>query len=158
MYPGRRGREGACGAGRHCLNPNSRLGTSPHRGGWVMDVETTADRFVGIDVSKARVDVHVRPDGTAFGGATDPEGLGALVARLKPPSPCLVVLEAARSRAAVSRPGRRSTWLVWSPSSTTRRSSPSTAVCAMPATRPVSLSSPPCRSEEHTSELQSPCN
>jgi transposase len=58
-----------------------------------MDVETT-DRFVGIDVSKARVDVHVRPDGTAFGCATDPEGLGALVARLKPLSPCLVVLEA----------------------------------------------------------------
>jgi hypothetical protein len=25
-----------------------------------MDVETTADCFVGIDVSKARVDVHVR--------------------------------------------------------------------------------------------------
>jgi transposase len=76
------------------MNPNSRLGTSPHRGGWVMDVKTTADRFVGIDVSKARVDVHVRPDGTAFGGTTDPEGLGALVARLKPLSPCLVVLEA----------------------------------------------------------------
>src|SRR6266849_2895815 len=94
MYPGRRGREGACGAGRHSLNPNSRLGTSPHRGGWVMDVETMADRFVGIDVSKARVDVHVRPDGTAFGCATDPEGLGALVARLQPLSPCLVVLEA----------------------------------------------------------------
>jgi transposase len=76
------------------MNPNSRLGTSPHRGGWVMDVETTADRFVGIDVSKARVDVHVRPDGTAFGCATDPEGLSALVARLKPLSPCLIVLEA----------------------------------------------------------------
>ena len=60
-----------------------------------MDVETGADRFVGIDVSKARVDVHVRPDGTAFGCATDPEGLGALVARLQPLSPCLVVLEAA---------------------------------------------------------------
>jgi transposase len=43
---------------------------------------------------KARVDVHVMPDGTAFGCATDPEGLGALVARLKPLSPCLVVLEA----------------------------------------------------------------
>jgi transposase len=59
-----------------------------------MDVETTADRFVGIDVSKARVDVHVRPDGAAFGSTTDPEGLGALVARLRPLSPCLVVLEA----------------------------------------------------------------
>ena len=59
-----------------------------------MDVETKADRFVGIDVSKARVDVHVRPDGIAFGCATDPEGLGALGARLKPLLPCLVVLEA----------------------------------------------------------------
>ena len=59
-----------------------------------MDVETKADRFVGIDVSKARVDVQVRPDGTAFGCATDPEGLGVLVARLQPLSPCLVVLEA----------------------------------------------------------------
>jgi transposase len=38
--------------------------------------------------------VHVRPEGTAFGCATDPEGLGALVARLQPLSPCLIVLEA----------------------------------------------------------------
>src|SRR5215472_10247842 len=94
MCPGLRSRERACGTGRHSMNPNSRLGTSPHRGGWVMDVETTAERFIGIDVSKARVDVHVRPDGTAFDCTTDPEGLGALVARLKPLSPCLIVLEA----------------------------------------------------------------
>jgi transposase len=59
-----------------------------------MDVETTADRFVGIDVSKARVDVHVRPDGTAFFSATDPEGLAELVRRLTPLRPTLVVLEA----------------------------------------------------------------
>jgi transposase len=59
-----------------------------------MDVETKADRFVGIDVSKGRVDVHIRPDGMAFGCATDAEGLGRLVERLKPLSPCLVVLEA----------------------------------------------------------------
>ena len=59
-----------------------------------MDVETKADRFVGIDVSKARVDVHTRPDGEAFGGATDPEGLALLIERLKPLLPRLVVLEA----------------------------------------------------------------
>ena len=59
-----------------------------------MDVESKAERFVGIDVSKARVDVHVRPDGTGFGCATDPEGLSALVGQLQPLSPCLVVLEA----------------------------------------------------------------
>ncbi len=44
MRPGLRGREGACGAGRS-MNPNSRRGTSPHRGAWVMDVETMTDRF-----------------------------------------------------------------------------------------------------------------
>ena len=59
-----------------------------------MDVETTADRFVGIDVSKARVDVHVRPDGTALWSATDTEGLAELVRRLTPLQPTLVVLEA----------------------------------------------------------------
>jgi transposase len=59
-----------------------------------MDAETKTDRFVGIDVSKARVDVYIRPDGTAFGCATDAEGLGVLVDRLKPLSPCLAVLEA----------------------------------------------------------------
>jgi hypothetical protein len=88
------------------MNPNSRLGTSPHRGGWVMDVATTADRFVGIDVSKARVDVHVRPEGMAFGCATDPEGLGALVARLQPLSPCLIVLEASGDLLVTERAGR----------------------------------------------------
>jgi transposase len=59
-----------------------------------MDVETTADRFVGIDVSKARVDVHVRPDGAAFFSATDAAGLAELVRRLTPLRPTLVVLEA----------------------------------------------------------------
>jgi transposase len=59
-----------------------------------MDVETTADRFVGIDVSKARVDVHVRPDGAAFFSATDTEGLAELVRRLTPLRPTLVVVEA----------------------------------------------------------------
>lgn len=58
-----------------------------------MDVET-ADRFVGIDVSKARVEVHVRPDGIAFFSATDAEGLAELVRRLPPLRPTLVVLEA----------------------------------------------------------------
>jgi transposase len=59
-----------------------------------MDGRTEAERFVGIDVAKARVDAHVRPDGRAFGGATDPEGLSALVDRLVPLQPRLIVLEA----------------------------------------------------------------
>lgn len=60
----------------------------------MVESKSETERFVGIDVSKARVDVHIRPEGQAFGGATDPEGLGVLVARLKPLSPRLIVLEA----------------------------------------------------------------
>jgi transposase len=76
------------------MNPNSRLGMSPHRGGWVMDAKSEADRFVGIDVSKVRVDAHVRPDGTAFYCMTDTDGLAELVGRLRPLRPRLVVVEA----------------------------------------------------------------
>jgi len=50
--------------------------------------------FVGIDVSKDRLDVHVRPSGEVFGVARDGEGLEELVARLRPLAPTLVVLEA----------------------------------------------------------------
>jgi transposase len=76
------------------MNPNSRLGVSPHRRGWVMDAKSETDRFTGIDVSKARVDIHVRPDGTAFHCPTDSEGLAELIGRLTPLRPRLVVLEA----------------------------------------------------------------
>jgi transposase len=50
--------------------------------------------YVGIDVSKDRLDVHVRPTGEAFAVARDGEGLAALVARLKPLAPHLVAVEA----------------------------------------------------------------
>ena len=43
--------------------------------------------FVGIDVSKAHLDVAVRPAGAAFRVANDPAGLAELVARLKPLGP-----------------------------------------------------------------------
>jgi transposase len=59
-----------------------------------MDAKTEADRFIGIDVSKARVDVHVRPEGTVFYCTTDTDGLAELVGRLTPLRPRLVVLEA----------------------------------------------------------------
>src|SRR4051812_6061711 len=51
-------------------------------------------RFVGIDVSKAHLDVFVRPTGVAFRVADTPAGLAELVARLAPTAPALVVLEA----------------------------------------------------------------
>jgi transposase len=50
--------------------------------------------YVGIDVSKDRLDVHVQPTGEAFAVARDGEGLAALVERLKPLAPRLVAVEA----------------------------------------------------------------
>jgi transposase len=59
-----------------------------------MGLASKTDRFVGIDVSNARVDVHVRPEGIAFYCATDMEGLATLAGRVTPVQPRLVVLEA----------------------------------------------------------------
>ena len=59
-----------------------------------MDNTAEAERFVGIDVARDSVEVHVRPDQLAFGCGTRPAALAALVARLKPLNPVLVVLEA----------------------------------------------------------------
>lgn len=54
----------------------------------------TGMTFVGIDVSKDRLDVHVRPGGMCFAVSRDEAGLEELVARLAPLPPALVVLEA----------------------------------------------------------------
>ena len=50
--------------------------------------------FIGIDVSKDRLDVHVRPSDEAFMVTRDGGGLAALVERLGALDPRLVVLEA----------------------------------------------------------------
>jgi len=50
--------------------------------------------FVGVDVSKDRLDVCVLPQNEAFAVSRKPEGLIALVDRLKPLSPKLIVVEA----------------------------------------------------------------
>lgn len=49
---------------------------------------------VGIDVSKDRLDIHVRPAGEAFAVARDADGLAALLDRLTPLAPRLVGVEA----------------------------------------------------------------
>lgn len=49
---------------------------------------------VGIDVSKDRLDVAVRPTGETFSVARDAEGLDALLARLTPLGPKAVAVEA----------------------------------------------------------------
>lgn len=50
--------------------------------------------FVGIDVSKDRLDVHVLPSGEAFGVASDGESLASLAERLAALQPVTVALEA----------------------------------------------------------------
>lgn len=50
--------------------------------------------FVGIDISKDRLDVHVRPLESGFSVANDAAGHAALIARLKPLRTKRIVLEA----------------------------------------------------------------
>lgn len=50
--------------------------------------------FIGVDVSKDRLDVHVLPAGEAFAVARDGEGVEALAGRLAALGPALVALEA----------------------------------------------------------------
>ena len=52
------------------------------------------EHFVGIDVAKDRLDVHLRPSGESFTVTRDGEGLGQLVDRLHRLAPRLVVMEA----------------------------------------------------------------
>jgi transposase len=50
--------------------------------------------YVGIDVSKDRLDVHVRPSGAAFAVPRDGKGLHDLVDRLRGVAPGLIAVEA----------------------------------------------------------------
>ena len=79
-------------------NPNSRQGRCepiPHQQGRVMDnIDRDQDVFVGVDVSKKQLDVHVLPNGDSFSVARNGPGLDDLVVRLKSTPPTLVVLEA----------------------------------------------------------------
>jgi len=50
--------------------------------------------FVGIDVSKAHLDVHVLPIGESFRVGHDDAGFVTLIARVRPFTPTVVVLEA----------------------------------------------------------------
>jgi len=54
----------------------------------------TVNSFVGIDVSKHSLDVHVLETGVSFRSSSSPEGRQKLIAQLPQPQSCLVVLEA----------------------------------------------------------------
>ena len=58
------------------------------------EVRRPVEQFVGIDVSKAVLDVAVRPAGDAWSVANSPEGIAQLVDRLREIAPKLIVLEA----------------------------------------------------------------
>jgi transposase len=59
-----------------------------------MEQPPTSPCFVGIDVSKDRLDVHVRPSGQTFSVARDGEGLEQLTNTSRALAPVLIVLEA----------------------------------------------------------------
>lgn len=61
--------------------------------------------FVGIDVSKDRLDVHVEPSGAAFAVARDGKGIEALAARLSELDVALVAVEATGGFEAVVAAG-----------------------------------------------------
>jgi transposase len=50
--------------------------------------------YIGIDVAKDRLDVHVHPSGEAFAVARDGEGVAGLVERMRTLAPTLIVMEA----------------------------------------------------------------
>ena len=50
--------------------------------------------YIGIDVSKDRLDVHAHPSGEAFAVARNGEGLAQLVVRLQAIAPALIAVEA----------------------------------------------------------------
>src|SRR4051812_49523224 len=75
-------------------NPNGHQGQQARiQRNRVMDKDPT---FVGIDVSKHRLDVHARPSGESFATDYDDEGVAGLVGRLAALAPALVVLQATR--------------------------------------------------------------
>src|SRR5574342_653288 len=55
---------------------------------------TTHPVVVGVDVAKDRLDVAVRPSGEGWSEVNDVAGVSALVARLRPLGPALIVCEA----------------------------------------------------------------
>lgn len=50
--------------------------------------------FVGVDIAKDRLDVHMAPQGLVFAVARTPAGIGELIDKIAPHDPSLIVLEA----------------------------------------------------------------
>src|SRR5215213_7277829 len=80
------------------LSPNSCLGRkSPHlqeRATWEASLMNPVSLYVGIDVSKARLDLAVRPTSEHWSISNDEVEIAQLVTRLQALAPTLIVLEA----------------------------------------------------------------
>jgi transposase len=74
--------------------PNGRLGhlVSPNLQGWRGTLSEST--FVGIDVAKDKLDIHVIPGNESFSCHSDDEGLKILTKRLKKIRPTLIVIKA----------------------------------------------------------------
>ena len=59
-----------------------------------MERHLATPSFIGIDVSKDRLDVHIRPSAQSFAASRDGKGLEQLVSELRRFAPALIVLEA----------------------------------------------------------------
>jgi hypothetical protein len=60
----------------------SRIGNAGAEDNLAQGDDMDTARFVGVDVSKQRLDVAVRPSGEQWSVGTDPAGLAQLVERL----------------------------------------------------------------------------
>lgn len=79
-----------------CLNPSSCLGPEPEfLQDWISKTMSEPTHFIGIDVSKNTLDVHVLPTGESWAVANDPAGCMQLAERLNSlGETALVVMEA----------------------------------------------------------------
>jgi transposase len=85
----------------HEISPNSRQSrrgasrrSSSHSQGRDIVMDVAFKSFVGIDIAKRTLDVHVLPERTSLKPPNDSKGRGQLREKLPPPGECLIVVEA----------------------------------------------------------------
>lgn len=59
------------------------------------------ETFVGIDIAKDKLDVHVLPKGTDFTCQFDASGIASLLSRLQEENPTMIIMEATGGREAI---------------------------------------------------------
>src|SRR3989449_11068754 len=125
---------------------------------------TTNPVVVGVDVAKDRLAVAVRPSGETWSATNDEAGITALVARLRPLGPALLVCEATGGfeRAAIAALAAAGLPVVVANPRQVRDFARATGQLAKTDQLDAGILAlfaervrPTPRSEEHTSELQS---